>query len=307
MKKLFVLSIIILTAALSSCDKVENPIRPSVELDTNLFPGNWQNYIYPVFTQNTNTNRNILLEDYTGHNCPNCPAAATAAADLESANPGRVFVASIHAGPGGLTSFQNLAADCGTAANPTNKYCTVFYNDESLAYGTEFQSGFGFIGNPAGNISRITFGSDMFFSYTEWPTYVSQTLTENNLKINLQAHTNYYPETNGLFLHVEAEFLEDLTSDYNLVVYVIENEIIDYQNNMSTPVPDYHHHNTFRGCIDQQAWGQSIPGEHQTGEKSYFDYSYALPSGQNNTEFHLLIYVYDVATYEILQVIKKEI
>ncbi len=306
--KLTNIFILALSIAVSSCDKVENPIKPAVLLDTTIYPGNWDDYPEPVFTPNTNTFRNVLLEDYTGHRCPNCPSAAAIAADLELANPTRVFVASIHAGPGGITTFQELASDCGLSSNPNGEYCTQFYNAQSLAYGAAFQNGFGFFGNPQGTINRVSFSASTMFQFSnEWGTRVDEVLTANDLKVNIQAKSNYYSEANGFYLHVETEFLEDLTGDYNLSVYLIENSTIDFQDNAGVVVEDYHHHNVFRGCIDGLAWGQSIPGDHVTGEKKYFDYSYSLPTGSTNTDYHLLIYVHDVATYEILQVIKHDL
>lgn len=294
-------------AVVSSCDKIDEPIKPALLLDTSFYDGNWADYPDPVFVPNTNTDRNVLLEDFTGHKCPNCPAAATEAKIIEAANPTRVFVASIHAGSTGLGNFQSLALDCGQISNPDGEFCTAFYCAEGIEYGQTFSSGYGFIGNPQGTISRVSFaGSEMFQFKTEWSTRVDEVLTANELKINIQAQSNYYPTSNGMYLHVETEFLQDLSSDYNIVVYVLENHVEDFQDSMSIVLEDYDHHNVFRGCIDGLAWGQPINGEHTTGEKAYFDYSYGLPSGKTNADYHLLIYVYDLATYEVLQVIKHE-
>jgi len=308
MKNLFLpFLIVLILAGISSCDKIEDPIKPAILLDTTLFPGNWEDYPEPVFIANTNTDRNVMIEDFTGHRCPNCPAAATEARTIEEANPGRVFVASVHAGPTGLGNFQNLASDCGTISNPNNEFCSVFYCDEGIAYGLAFGSGFGFIGNPQGTISRISFaGSTMFQYKNDWAARVDEVLTANDLKINVQAQSNYYAETNGLYLHTETEFLEDLTGDYSLVVYLLENKVVDFQDSMSVVLDNYEHHSVFRGCLDGLTWGQTVGGTHTTGEKSYFDYSYKLPVGKLNTDYHLLIYVYDVSTYEVLQVIKHE-
>lgn len=88
---------------------------------------------------------------------------------------------------------------------------------------------------------------------------------------------------------------------------MLENHVEATQDSMTVIIEDYEHHSVFRGCLDGLAWGQTISGDHKTGQKSYFDYSFQLPSGQDNTEFHLLIYVYDTNTYEILQVIKHEL
>ena len=310
MKTFIYLSLMILVfAGISSCDKIEDPIKPAILLDTNYYPFNWEDYPEPVFTENTNTKRNVLLEDYTGHRCPNCPAAAAIAKNIEDANADRVFVSSVHSGPGGLSSFQQLASDCGTITNPDDEYCTIFYNNESIAYGAAFNGGgFGFIGNPQGTINRISFASSTMFQFsTEWQTRVNEVITTNDLKVNIQAKSNYYAATNGMYLHVETEFLQDLSGgEYTLVVSLLENHVVDFQDNMSVAVADYDHHNIFRGCLDGLPWGQSIGGEHKVDEKTYFDYSYGLPTGKTNTDYHLLIYVYDVATYEVLQVIKHE-
>lgn len=310
MKTLFaLLSVISTLTFLSSCDKVENPIKPAITLDTTFFPGNWEDYVKPTFTANTNTLRNVLLEDYTGHRCPNCPAAGYIAKAIHQANPTRVYVASIHAAPGGIGNFQKPAFNCGTAANPNNEFCTVLYNNESIAYGTAFNGGgFGFFGNPQGNINRATFsGSTMFQFSTEWASRCTEVITENDLKVNIQAKSNYYTETNGLYLHTEVEFLTDLTGgSYNTVVYLIENEVEDFQDSSGVIVENYKHHDVFRGCIDALPWGRPIVLAPTTGSKSYYDYSFGLPAGKINTDYHLLIYVYDVATYEILQVIKHE-
>jgi hypothetical protein len=95
-----------------ACDKIDSPVieKTSVEkLIETYYPGKPDDYeLNPTFTPNTNTNRNVLLEDYTGHRCNNCPAAATIAKNIEAANPNRVFIMSVHAGPIGST-FQEVS------------------------------------------------------------------------------------------------------------------------------------------------------------------------------------------------------
>lgn len=291
----------------TACDKVENPIKPAVLLDTTIFPGNWADYPEQVWAPNTNVNRNIVLEDFTGHRCPNCPDAATEAEAIAAANPDRVFVAAIHASPGGLSTFQTTATDCGQASNPYDKYCTELYCDESVEYGSTFASGYGFFANPMGTVSRVTpSGENMFDLYINWASRVTNVLAANELNVNIQAQSNYYPSTNGFYLHTEVEFLADLPNNYNTVVYLLEEKIVDWQDVNGTADSLYEHHDILVGCIDDLPWGRSISSSND-GDKSYFDYSYKLPSGKTNDDYHLLIYVYDLSTYEILQVIKQEL
>src|ERR1035437_3018648 len=39
-----------------------------------------------------------LLEDYTGHKCPNCPSAGVIANSILAANPDKVVAIAVHAG-----------------------------------------------------------------------------------------------------------------------------------------------------------------------------------------------------------------
>lgn len=289
------------TLALASCDKVEQPNIPVEGVDTSLYPGVWAEYTIPAFGENTNTQRNILIEDFTGHKCGACPGAAIIAADLEDANPGRVFVASIHAGPSntGITSFQTVQAP---------DYPRDFTTEEGLEIAaTFFQLGVGFAGNPRGSINRIAAESGAFlFNQGEWVTRTNDALA-TSLKLNIQAKSNYYEETNGVFLHVESQFLESMSGDYSLVVYAIQNDVVSPQLIGTERDEDYHHHNVHIGNVFGETWGRTIAsGDIQSGTKITTDLSYEVPEGLTNEDMHFQIYVYDKSTYEILQVIEHE-
>ena len=302
MKKIIITLLAIVTAGLiiPSCDKVEFPNITISGVDTTLYPGSFSEYTIPSFSENTNTFRNVLIEDFTGHRCPACPAAAIIAEDLEAANPGRVFVASIHAGPSnnGITEFQK------TSASYTTDFTTL---EGTTMASTFFQLGIGFVGNPRGGINRISNESGEFmFSQSFWVDKTNDALT-TPIKVNLQAKSNYYPETNGVFLHVESDFETTMTGDYNIVVYAIENERIAPQIVGADDVEDYHHHNIHRGNVFGETWGRNVSsGEISAGTKIVTNFSYEVPADLNNENMHFLIYVYDKETYEILQVIEHE-
>ena len=189
---------------ITSCDHVENPYPQLVttDLDTTLYPGMWSDYVsneWPVFSQNTNTNRNVLIEDFTGHKCVFCPAAADLAHQLHEANPSRVYIASIHAGPTGMGDFQTITLP---------DYPTDFTNPQGLEIGTYFGTNDGgFIGNPRGSINRFDNGY-IFQSPAQWSSMTNDQITQNDLKVNIQSDLNYFPSTKGAFLHVEIEKLD---------------------------------------------------------------------------------------------------
>ena len=99
-----------------------------------------------------NNPKGILLEDYTGHKCTNCPSAAQTANALENDSNLNVIVASIHASIDG--SFQDIDD-------------LEFTNDYQTNAGNEYVRSNempGFLGNPMGTINR----NDGGLSNTVW-------------------------------------------------------------------------------------------------------------------------------------------
>ncbi len=310
MKKLFRIVLSLLVAfQFSSCDHVKNPYPKieSLDLDTTLYPGNWNDYVaneWPQFTTNTNTFRNVLIEDFTGHQCVYCPAAADLAHALYEANPTRVFIASIHAGPTGMGDFQLVT--------PPN-YPINFTNPQGLEIGTYFGiNDGGFIGNPRGTVNRYNNGF-IFQSPAQWSSMMNDQLSQNNLKVNIQSALNYYPQTKGAYLHVEVEKLDqNLTNQLGIVSYILEDSLVgDQKMSDNSHNSSYIHRDIHRGNLGGQAFGRSLTNNDIIDGKYYVNYSFVVPNqldGNYNAEnMHLLIYVYDKVTWEIYQVIKQKI
>lgn len=307
MKKI-VLGIAVVASLFASCDKVRNPMpdqapQGSYALYPNGDSAHYAANAWPTFTENTNTNRNVLIEDYTGHFCKYCPLAAAGAESIKDANPGRVVVMGIHAGPLGTGTLQVVSAD----------YPTVFYNSITDELGNYFGvdwPGSLFIGNPYGSVSRKDNGNGTPMEGPQtWSNSTNVILTANDLKVNLQAASNYYSSTKGLFLHTEVDVIDQaLTNELRIVAYLVENELVapqlmpdDSRN------PTYVHHDILRASLDGTTFGQELDAAHlDANGKYYFNYIYEMPAGYNNTNSHVVIFVRDAVTEEVYQVIKHE-
>ncbi len=125
---------ILATAALIiSCDKIPE----------DKFKQAGSNNGTPVDSLDTDTApavKRVLLEDYTGQSCGNCPAANEIASAIKTANGDRVVVMEVHAG------FFAVPK-----SNP--KYSTDF----RCAASTELDNSFGIsnVGNPNGMVDRV--------------------------------------------------------------------------------------------------------------------------------------------------------
>lgn len=315
-----------LTGLLLSCDKVEQP-TPSGTSPTDcygsLYPDgdstHYANNAKPTFSANTNSDRNLLIEDFTGHKCAGCSVAGVTAEEIAHDNDGRVFVSAIHAGPNGTASSGSLQF------NGPAPYLHDFTCEEGLEIGYAFGNGLSgspFVANPNGMISRMDAGSGYPLIHpSNWNLFVLGPLSTNDLKINIQSAKNYYPSTRGLFLHTEVELLDaSLVNELKIVVQLHEDSIVkpqlvvfssqDQADGDSTDLIDhlYVHRDGLKGMIDGKVFGQKLDLAHlDANGKYYFDYYYQLPAEYEASNMHLLIYVRDAVTEEIYQVIKQDI
>lgn len=294
----------------TSCDHVTNPYpsQAPLELDSTLYPGNWVDYVaneWPTFTANTNIDRNILIEDYTGHKCIFCPAAADLAHQLELTHEGKIFVASMHVGPLGIGDFQTVSAP---------EYPVDFTNPQCVEIGTYFGTNDGgFSGNPRGTINRFLTGGNIFQSPNAWTSMVNTMLAENTLKINMQSALNYYSQTHGAFLHVEVDKLDAaLTNELGIVAYILEDSLVgDQKMSDNSHNTSYIHRDIHRGNLSAQSFGRVLEAADMQNGKYYVNYSFVVPNQLDNAyqaeNMHVLIYVYDRSTWEIYQVIRQNI
>ena len=331
MKRYFLIIIGFLTIVYSCSKKLDNiyPELPSTELDYSLYPNgdsaHYANNAWPTFSINPNTDRNVLIEDFTGHRCIFCPPAADQAHTLKENNPGRVYVASIHAGPEQFTqidaeNWNGVApGDFQTLVSPT--WVHNFANAEGLQLGGHFgpfgfNSTTGFWGNPRGMVNRVETSGDNTLAVSNWSSAVGNIISTNDLKVKIQAASNFYPSTRGLFLHTEIEVIDPgLTNDLYTVVYLMEDTLIAPQKFPSMDSLDYKHHDIMRGCLDKRPFGQKLDSDHVIDGKYYYNYSVMLPEGPFNTgdghtfdysNMYLIVYVRDNITEEIYQVIKHD-
>ena len=307
MKNYFYL-LIFIVFGLFSCDKVENPIPPVFgDVDWSLYPGDSNDYLTLYnfdnpetnWSTNYNTKKYILLEDYTGHKCTNCPDAAIIAEQLEDDTSLNVILVAIHASPDG--SFQ--ATD--------DVFIDDFTTEAGDTYVTEMP---GMFANPMGTINRKNTGlnNSVWHLVGSWENAVNQ---ENNqvLLANIQIKKNHFASTNGLFIHTETEFKSDMNGNYHLVIFLIRNSVIAPQkmSNGSTNY-NYNHHSVLTDNING-VWGTEISSSNvSSGSKFYNDFSFELIDPSIDSSFNidnlsLITLLFERNTFEVIQVIKTNL
>lgn len=279
MKKL---SSIIATAFLmfgfASCDVIEEPYKKD---NNSGGGGNEPNPNVVV--------KHVLLEDYTGVACVNCPTAGQLALDIQERYNHQVIVLGVHAGS--MTSLPPTM--------PT-------YIDFTTPEGTEWYTNLGLDVNPIGTINRKLNGSTYGYNSPDWEDKVASTLQEEAL-LEMTPAVEYDNATRELSVEITSRFLAELPDTYSLTVCIMEDSIVAAQLTQQGPVSDYIHRHVFRTTMNG-AWGEDINTTAIAPEDEIvISYTTTLNEAYNEDQCYIIAYVSNSNTKEILQVVEKKI
>ncbi len=216
-----------------SCDEIGNPLEENNEIiDTNI-----------VFPINENPVKKVLLEEFTGHKCGNCPAAAKKLEELHQIYGEKLISLAIHTGD--------------FAATDEN-----FPEDYSTSEGDELNSFFGISSYPTALINRVEYNNNLVLPgvATFWEDALKEIIDkEQILEISI---VNEFDSINrNLKTSVQIEFLKEFDDKLNLSIYLIENNIISPQDDYSLGdehyVENYVHKHILRSTLNG-TWGTEL-------------------------------------------------
>jgi len=267
-----------------SCDKIDEPFTEKITVDTTI---------------QTSHVKRVLLEDYTGHQCVNCPEAALIAHDLKNLKGDKLVVLAIHAG-----WFAK--------ATPAGDFTADYTTEAGDAWDAFF--GISNVGNPNGMVNRKYFSSaEHILSPPAWSTEVLSALEDTVVTVDLKINNEYNTESRFLNSEITVEFVESIDKDLRLIVVLTESGIVSPQKNNNaevgaTPIIyDYVHNHMLRDALTA-TWGDAVAtigtANPATLKKSY---SHTVNSAFDATNCSIVAFVYDVATKEVLQVVEKEL
>ncbi|MBS1765534.1 MAG: Omp28-related outer membrane protein [Bacteroidetes bacterium] len=238
--------------------------------------------------------KKVLLEDYTGRLCGNCPKAQRLIADsLEPLYHEQLVVATNHAGHYAIP-------------NPSNCFSEDFRNPAS----TELNSFFGLTAYPSSMINRVGYPTNHVKFFNSWQNVINQELGKpNNAYVGI--YTSYDQSTRTANVVVSSEFLNTLSDDYKLVVYLLEDSIhacqLDYDLTTPSQIDSaYIHKHVVRGSINS-TFGENLTSNPSTQTKFLRIYNYQIPSNFNDDQCYILAYVYKSSDYYVLQSEVKKI
>jgi len=278
---------------ITSCEIVESPY----EIDNgNITPIDTNSYV-----------KKILIEDFTGHTCQNCPSAARELEAIHNLYGDQIIGMAIHVSKAFARPYPLSQA-------PNYQY------DFRTKWGKEWDDLFGIseIGLPGGMINRTGYPIEHRLGKDEW---LSRVITELEKEIDFGIKITSDVNGNQLGITINTEILNNLNGDYKLVVCLSESNIINWQKDGAEDVEDYEHNHALRSLLLNENLStssnytsadkieQTILVNLSTLEEFNINYSQntaELGNGNagewNSSNMSVIAYIYDNTTQEILQV-----
>ena len=264
-----------------SCDIIEEPFI-TVQDEVSDYCESFSFSTKP----NNSPMRKILLEDYTGHTCGNCPRAAEKAYELQEIYGDQLVIISVHAG---FFSNTNTSYPSDFTSNTGDTWDNLFGNSNA--------------GNPNGMVNRMNYPNGHILQFNEWQQNIQIELLKP-VSVDLEIITSYNQSNDLICVDVQTKILSSLEDDLSLTVLIIEDKIISKQTDYQTEegyVEEYEQNHVLRKGLNSP-WGESISQEvNQEGDYLINRYSTEKDPSWDIENISVVAFVSNSNSYEVLQ------
>ena len=209
------------------------------------------------------TDRKVLIEEFTGANCAACPAGARTIKTLQEAYGDKVISIAIHT----------------TRSGPLGEPLSGAAHDFRTDKGDNLVDLFGGLtGIPASVFNRTKFEDENRMAVLAPDTWPDKVLTELGKEpiVNLTTDVDYDVATRTLTIGVEAIPLVNQTGDFRVNVMITENNIIDFQNDGGVVDSMYQNDHILRDIISGET-GDAIASEFVINDPVTATYTFEVP------------------------------
>lgn len=281
MKNIFFVSVSIILAVFSSCDRIDAPYGNVATSD-------------PI-NDTVVVMRKVFIEDFTGQQCGNCPRAAEKLKQLHQLYGDKMVSMALHVG---------------FFAEPSGSY---FSYDYRTNVGNAVDQNFGneLAGLPNGLVNRKSFDGISILQKDAWESKASELLLLPP-EAFMWITPTYSASNRSLSVSVKTKILQDLDEGLNIVLYLSEDSIVSPQKDYSLPSPSiiqaYTHRHMLRGSMNG-AWGATLSSQttYITGEEFVTTGSYTIPATWNANRVSIVALITRTSTKEVVQAEEKEI
>lgn len=289
MRKLF-FNIAAAVALFAACDVVDNPY-PQPDFVGDCDP----TFDDTIYNDTNYSGRKIMLEDFTGQKCPNCPEAADISQSIFEANPNDVIPIALHnSGP-----FSE--------PDPEDGYPLDMQTETGQKLLQEYQIGF----YPAGLLNRSEINGSYIQAYQTWENTISNLLADNDYispRFKIKMQVIYNSDCRVIRIYPTVDVLQDITGSLYMVGYILEDGIIGKQIDNREPsgyVENYEHKHVLRIGFPFDGDGQLIftdpvVGDNYTAETEEESIAANLEDDWVADNLSVVFFIRDLDSGEIL-------
>lgn len=226
------------------------------------------------------TGRHVLIEDFTGQECVNCPNATDLIVQLQDMlGEDKIIAVGVHSGPLGVKPEKDPE---GLATALGDTYYN-FWHIEMQPYGV--------INRSDGPLS-----TDWWTAKVNWDLSPEQPAPSVNIWVKAIAGSNRK-------VNIETTVAALEFARAKLQLWLVEDGIVAYQKMPDgTKKSDYVHNHVLRDAVNG-AWGEDFVLEY--GELKTFTHSYDIPEKWNMDNLHIVAFAYN--DDRVIQTTKSQI
>lgn len=206
------------------------------------------------------SDRVVLVEEFTGASCPNCPAGGSELRSLKQRFGNNIAIVGIH------SSFLGTPRE-------NSKY------DFRMIEADQIDQMLGpYLGKPAATINRIFFEGEQFRPVANvgaWSGLVASQLEVPAL-ISIGTERTFNNSNRELDIQFSILAREILDGNFSFTVYLTESNIIDPQLSQGGVIEDYEHNFVLRKVLSSVN-GDPMPSQLLPGEPVSLNYRFTLP------------------------------
>ena len=222
-----------------------------------------------TFVEPPEVGRSVLIEDFTGQYCVNCPYASDEIKRLvEEYGDTTIIAVALHSGP---FSKQN--------GDPSPLYTEV---------GDNYFTHWNLQGQPVGLVDRL--GKSRPLSFQQWGAAVNKEL-KVKAPVSLTADISYDDASRQATVSVQTIGLDSLPVSGKLQVWLVEDSIDSFQLLPDGSRSDHYNHMHVLRCSVNDPWGDAVSVEH--GEVNVKQYDFMIDPLWVPRHCALVYFLYD--------------
>lgn len=226
------------------------------------------------------SDRVVLIMEFTGQRCPNCPAGAQAIQDIYNAYPENIVAVGLH-------PYDHILT------NPAGTIDPGLRSEEATVMFKYY--------NPEGFPCAVFNGTTMDMSTGAWSGIFRRELIKKP-GADISISRSFNEITRELKVNYAVEYLDNISSETNVQVWITESGIIAPQINNGVPalIAQYDNKHVLRTSLTGD-WGEPLGNSHKLGEVVHGEVSATLPEEWVAENCHVVVFVQKASDKYVIQ------